>query len=128
MKNQYLSIVRPTPGVLAVLAFLGGAVVPSDVAAQAPATIELTGIVRDFEERTTTRGHPDFGVVPSKGFGHYQGNIDALLGVDGRPVFTGNGFKVNNGQQWEDSSGRPICYLLYDPLKLLGGDLTTFFF
>jgi fibro-slime domain-containing protein len=77
-----------------------------------PETIELTGIVRDFKEKSKPGGHPDFELKPDKGFGHYMGNISPTLGEDGKPVFTGAGAKVYS--QWKDSSNRPICHLLYD--------------
>jgi fibro-slime domain-containing protein len=76
------------------------------------ATLELTGVVRDFRERTATGGHPDFEQKPSAGFGIYCGNIDLQLGADGKPVFTGNGWKLS--KQWRDAANRPICYALYD--------------
>ena len=66
-----------------------------------PDTIELTGTVRDFKERSggcgggdSGDGHPDFEVYPSKGFGQYCKNISTQLGSDGKPVFGGNGKKV----------------------------------
>lgn len=72
-----------------------------------PATIELTGTVRDFHERTHDNGHPDFERKPSKGFGLYSGNIALQLGEDRKPVFTGNGYKIN--EPWKDSAGRTIA-------------------
>ena len=42
-------------------------------AASPPAQIVLTGIVRDFRERSKAGGHPDFEVQPVGGFGHYCG-------------------------------------------------------
>ncbi len=78
----------------------------------APATIELTGVVRDFRERSVEGGHPDFEQRPDGGFGQYIGNVDPYLGADGRPSFTGGGHKVS--RQWRDEQNRPICYLLYD--------------
>jgi fibro-slime domain-containing protein len=80
-----------------------------------PATIELTGVVRDFHERSHELGHPDFERRPSAGFGHYVGNVDPMLGEDGNPVFTGAGFKLTS--QYQDASGRPICWTLYDPSR-----------
>ncbi|MGI9014634.1 MAG: fibro-slime domain-containing protein [Phycisphaerales bacterium] len=94
---------------------------PASAAAQAiggedaPATVELTGIVRDFRERTGQdgyAGHPDFERKPNAGFGHYAGNVALELGADGNPVFTGNGKKLNT--QFTDSGGNPICYALYN--------------
>jgi len=78
-----------------------------------PSTIELTGVVRDFRERTAEGGHPDFEYRPDAGFGHYTGNISPQLGEDGKPVFTGGGHKVTS--QHRDAAGRPICWNLYDP-------------
>ncbi|MCL4209764.1 MAG: fibro-slime domain-containing protein [Phycisphaerales bacterium] len=78
-----------------------------------PPYIELTGLVRDFKERTVAGGHPDFERKPANGFGLYCGNVSPYLGEDGKPVFTGTGKKVTS--QWKDSAGRPICYTLYNP-------------
>ncbi len=84
----------------------------ADVIVEQPPYIELTGIVRDFRERTATMGHPDFERKPAGGFAQYMGNVDEHLGSNGKPVFTGGGRKVVN--QWKDSAGRPISDLLYD--------------
>jgi fibro-slime domain-containing protein len=81
-----------------------------------PATLELTGVVRDFKERTVQGGHPDFERQPDGGFKHYSGNVEEQLGEDGRPVYTGQGYYVR--RQWKDSSGKPICWSVYD--KSLG--------
>ncbi|MDG2424290.1 MAG: fibro-slime domain-containing protein [Phycisphaerales bacterium] len=81
-----------------------------------PATLELTGVVRDFKERTVQGGHPDFERQPDGGFKHYSGNVEEQLGEDGRPVYTGLGYYVR--RQWKDSSGKPICWSVYD--KSLG--------
>ncbi len=80
-----------------------------------PAEITLTGIVRDFRERNDAsgNGHPDFERRPSSGFGHYMGNIEMELDDNFKPVFSGEGAKVN--RQWKDSAGRPIHPSLYDP-------------
>jgi len=73
-----------------------------------PAQIELTGIVRDFRERTVPMGHPDFEVTPDHGFKLYCGNVSPYLGADGKPVYTGAGHKVL--ENWTDDHDRPICY------------------
>ncbi|MHC4209588.1 MAG: fibro-slime domain-containing protein [Planctomycetota bacterium] len=73
-----------------------------------PEVLELTGIVRDFRERTEDGGHTDFEREPSHGFGHYVGNIAPSLSADRKAVFTGDGHKVN--QQWKDAQGRQICW------------------
>jgi fibro-slime domain-containing protein len=84
----------------------------SDTSAEAPEAIVLTGVVRDFKERSVEGGHPDFERRPARGFGHYVGNIAEQLDADGKPVFTGQGFKV--GSQWRDSHGFfPIDHQLY---------------
>jgi fibro-slime domain-containing protein len=80
-----------------------------------PATIQLTGIVRDFRERSVAGGHPDFERQPSAGFGHFIMNIDPTLGIDGKPQFIGGGRKQSG--QFRDSSGRNICWRLYDPSR-----------
>ena len=77
-----------------------------------PDSIELTGTVRDFKERTENDGHPDFEVTPSKGFGQYCKNISTQLGADQKPVFVGNGKKVK--YQATDSDWRPISWTMYD--------------
>ena len=77
-----------------------------------PATLELTGVVRDFKERSVQGGHPDFERQPDGGFKHYCGNIAEELGADGRPVYTGEGYYVR--RQWKDASGKPICWTVYD--------------
>jgi len=81
--------------------------------AHLPETLKLTGIVRDFRERSVEHGHPDFESRPDAGFGHYAGNIALELDADGKPVFVGGGAKVNT--QWRDSSGRKISPMMYDP-------------
>ena len=77
-----------------------------------PATFDVTGIVRDFKEKTVEGGHPDFERRPEHGYGHYSGNIDPTLGEDFKPVYSGGGFKVT--EQWRDSEHRQICYNLYN--------------
>ena len=87
------------------------------VAQSGPETIELTGTVRDFFERTADppgrlRPHPDMEVVPDHGYGLYCGNVSTQLDAQGKPEFTAAGFKVY--QQATDSQGRPICWTLVD--------------
>lgn len=88
------------------------AVVPASAGPRFTAgkTIELTGIVRDFRERTAEGGHPDFERRPEHGFKHSMGNVDPILGVDGKPVFTGNGFVVE--RQWKDAQDRSISHAI----------------
>jgi fibro-slime domain-containing protein len=97
----------------AVVLGAGMLLLPSAALAQAsglgdePEVIELTGVVRDFHERTHPEGHPDFEKKPDAGFGHYVGNVGLLLDQEGKPVFTGNGFKVSG--QWKDQYNRNIA-------------------
>ncbi|MCH2162383.1 MAG: fibro-slime domain-containing protein [Phycisphaerales bacterium] len=77
-----------------------------------PDQIVLTGVVRDFQERSVANGHPDFEKQPSSGFGMYCGNVAANLDSEGKPVFTGEGWKLR--RQWRDSAGRNICWRLFD--------------
>ncbi len=77
--------------------------VPSSLGAAPPASITLTGIMRDFKE-----SHIDFGIVPSDGNGHYAGNHAEWLSTGTqRPLYKGGGFKV--GTEWVDSNGRNIA-------------------
>ncbi|MBC23863.1 MAG: hypothetical protein CMJ32_08130 [Phycisphaerae bacterium] len=88
---------------------------PATPESDPPEKIDLIGVVRDFKERTVEGGHPDFEKRPRKGFGLYCGNISPNLGSDGKPVFTGNGFKVYPNAQWTNASGQNICFHLYNP-------------
>ncbi len=97
----------------AVAAAMGLLVSGTSAWSDPPASVELTGTVRDFKERRTHGGHSDFEKRPSRGFGLYCGNIDQDLGGDGRPVFVDDSRKVT--QQARDADGNPICWLLYDP-------------
>ena len=112
------SITTSITTVAAVLAIgalgLAPAASTSDGSDESPESIVLTGIVRDFEERTSSRNapHPDFERRPDRGFGHYVGNVADRLDAEGKPVFTGEGFKV--GRQWRDSAGNNICWRLFD--------------
>ena len=70
-------------------------------------TIELTGTVRDFRERTVDGGHPDFERLPEHGYRLYTGNVATFLNDDGKPVFTGEG--VGLRKSWRDHEDRKIC-------------------
>lgn len=75
-----------------------------DPYASLPSTIQLTGVVRDFRERSVSGGHPDFERQPSAGFGHYLRLAQDTLDSEGKPVFRSAGYKVST--QWKDSAGR----------------------
>ena len=112
---QRTHIARTALAVSAGTLFIGGAAVGAD---EHPDTIEVMGVVRDFQERSVAGGHPDFERRPDRGFGLYSGNVAQVIGADRKPVFTGDGFKV--GRQWKDSAGRPICYTMF---STLAGDI-----
>lgn len=80
--------------------------------ARFPDAITLTGTIRDFRERRVPGGHPDFEVRPDAGFGHYMGNVSLQLDEDGKPVFTGEGYKVS--RVWTDKHGNQIHPRFYD--------------
>ena len=84
---------------------------PFEPASDYPKTIEVTGVVRDFKERGVRGGHPDFEVMPSRGFGRYSLNIHMMLGIDDKPRFTGYATKVT--REAEDRKGRPISFSLF---------------
>ena len=90
--------------VVSLLVPMEACLLPVQAEEDPPATLELTGVIRDFKERTVQGGHPDFERQPDGGFGHYCGNVDAQLGEDGKPVYTGEGYYVR--RQWKDSQGR----------------------
>jgi len=102
MTAAALSFMIPLPG---LLARAGGTPPPQEM--------QLTGVVRDFIERTKSGGHPDFEQKPDSGFGHYMGNIAQYLDGDGKPVFIGGGHKVRS--QWKNARWQPILPALYDP-------------
>ena len=99
-------------GLTAATILATGPAVPIPAEAEDPESVVLTGVVRDFKERTVDGGHPDFERRPDRGFGHYVKNVAVELDAEGKPVFTGAGHKVDN--QWRDSSGRNICWRLFD--------------
>lgn len=79
-----------------------------------PATVTLTGVVRDFKERTVSPGgHTDFERQPNGGFAQYCDNIQPTLGADKKPVFKGGGWKLKT--QWKNAQGKNICWRLYNP-------------
>ena len=88
--------------------------VPASIAADPlPDAITLTGILRDFD---TTHG--DFGVVPTKGLGHYAGTVAPSLGPDDRPVFSsGTGYLVE--EEWRGVDGTPIAPHLHETSPLM---------
>jgi fibro-slime domain-containing protein len=90
-----------------------GSAAEAEMQSELPMEIVLTGIVRDFREKTAAGGHPDFERRPDAGFGHYMGNVDTYLDEDDKPVFTGQGARVNS--QWRNAAGDPIHPSFYNP-------------
>lgn len=71
-----------------------------------PDHLTLTGVVRDFRERSAQGGHADFERQPTAGFGHYLNMVEDDLGPDGKPVYRSTG--VRKASNWTDAEGRPI--------------------
>lgn len=78
----------------------------SDPYAHLPGELSLTGVIRDFREKSVSGGHPDFERQPTAGFGHYMNLVQDELDSDSKPVFKSTGYKV--GTQWKDAAGRNI--------------------
>ncbi len=90
--------------VLALAAVATGPVIAQETPAE---TLDLTGIVRDFRERTDNGGHPDFERRPPEGYRLYKGLVETFLDENGRPVFTGEGTVMR--KSWRDWQGKRIC-------------------
>lgn len=71
-----------------------------------PATLKLTGKIRDFMELSEPGGHPDFEKQPGGGFGLYFNMVDDELDEDGKPSFRSMGYKRT--ADWRDGQGRKI--------------------
>jgi len=121
MRRDRIHSYAKSGGVVALAFVVALTGFPSRAAAaeDSPAVIELTGIVRDFRERTVEDGHPDFECEPYLGFGLFCGNVAHELGEDGKPVFVGGGYKVR--MQWKDAGGKPIAPHLYNHRYDCGG-------
>lgn len=91
-------------GTLGVMLLSGTAT--AQTGSDAPQSITLTGIVRDFKAREQTGGHPDFQRQPTGGFGHYVGMVADQLDEQGKPVFASTGFKLSSN--WRDAQNRNI--------------------
>lgn len=75
-------------------------------ASPASTELRLTGVIRDFKERSVSGGHTDFERNPSAGFGHYVNIVADTLDADRKPVFKTTGNKVNTNRR--DAQGRNI--------------------
>jgi fibro-slime domain-containing protein len=85
-----------------------------------PANITLVGVARDFRERSVSGGHPDFERQPTRGFGHYVGQVADQLGSDGKPVFNTTGFLVRT--QARDAAGRQVMPVAKPYIESRSGD------
>jgi fibro-slime domain-containing protein len=92
--------------VLAAILFSGAAAPPPDPYVNLPATLQLTGVCRDFRWANETGGHADFEYVPTQGYAHYAGEVADTLDSDGKPIFASTGKKVTT--QATDTQGRNI--------------------
>jgi len=92
-----------------ILAVAGAAAAPQSAPAEAgaPDTITLSGVVRDFQERTALGGHPDFELPSGVSSGHWVGNVAHFLSADGKPVYIGAGRRVDSA--FRDADGRSVA-------------------
>ena len=79
-----------------------------------PNLVELSVVIRDF-----TKDHPDFNVIPADGYAYYHGLVAYDLDSDGKPVYSGGGFKDRS--LWKDASGNPIAPHLFNTCNFLAG-------
>jgi fibro-slime domain-containing protein len=116
MKPTLIMTAGSTFGVCALAGVLGLLSMPQSAAvadeAEAPETISLTGLIRDFKEKTAPGGHPDFENKPNLGFAMYCSNIGSTLGADGKPAWLGSGKKLIT--QYKDAQNHPIAPNLYN--------------
>ncbi|MCA9303215.1 MAG: fibro-slime domain-containing protein [Phycisphaerales bacterium] len=108
--SKNIAMITMLAGCSAALVTMAGAspISPSGPggAQELPEEITLTGIVRDFRERSVEGGHPDFERQPSGGFGQYIGMVADYLDDEGKPVFNSTGLKL--GSQWRDANNQNI--------------------
>ncbi|MHC4832692.1 MAG: fibro-slime domain-containing protein [Planctomycetota bacterium] len=107
---------RHRPTIVSTASLLVVVAVPHATAEDLPERFTLTGVVRDFKERSVEGGHLDFEKAPDNDFGLYCGNIAHDLDADGKPVFVGGGRKVR-GHAWayEGGSWFTIAPHMFDP-------------
>lgn len=92
----------------------------TDAFANLPASITLTGTIRDFKGSNETGGHPDFQRQPTSGFAHYVGQVRDTLDSDGKPVFNTTGYKVST--QATDAAGRNRMPVAKSYISAMSGD------
>jgi fibro-slime domain-containing protein len=102
-----------TPSVRWTTAALGACLLVAGAYGQdAPSQFVLPVILRDF-----SKDHADFNVIPADGYAYYHGNVALDLDTDGKPLYTGAGFKA--GSLWKTIDGRPIAPHLYNTCAFL---------
>ncbi len=74
---------------------------------QNPPYVDLSAVVRDF-----SKTHPDFNRIPLLGYGNYAGNVALDLDDEGKPVYTGEGFKI--WSTWRNANNQAIAPHLYN--------------
>jgi len=79
-----------------------------------PATVELTGILRDFREAAEVDGHPDF---EGRGLTHglCWDLVEETLDPDGKPRLRNGGLGFRSTARFEDQFKNPIAPSMYDP-------------
>lgn len=80
--------------ILATAAMAGNSEKLTGSSEKSATAVTLTGVVRDFRQRNTRNGHPDFGSTPTQGRGVYANIAQDQLDSDGDPVFRSTGNKV----------------------------------
>ncbi len=93
-----------TAGALGLMLACGAAA--NAEGSDAPQSITLQGIVRDFKNNQASGGHPDFERQPAGGFAHYTGMVADELDHQGKPAFASTGFKINSN--WRDAKNRNV--------------------
>jgi len=71
-----------------------------------PATMDISGVCRDFRARNVNVGHPDMEMSPPQGYALYSGIVSDEMDSQGKPVFLSTGHKVTT--QATDSNGKPV--------------------
>jgi len=102
-------LIKPGLKLLGVAAIAGLAVSAAagrgpDPYMNMPSSVELSGTIRDFKEKSVQGGHPDFERQPVAGFGHYVGMVADTLDADGKPMMISGGYKVSSN--WKDAQSR----------------------
>jgi fibro-slime domain-containing protein len=93
-----------------LIALTAAMLIADSALAQAPTDkFPLKGVIRDF-----SKTNPNIATPPTGGNGTYSGNISVELGSDGKPVFTGAGYKV--ATPWLDAQSKVLAPNMYiDP-------------